>query len=222
MNFKYLKTLQPNLKVARMGCFISFLGSLPPGVINLLVLQLGLSQGWRFALYFALGAVLVEILCVWLILRGMTWLTNQKKFFRLLELASLFIIFLLAIEAGWAVFFPKIHHTSSGYLPIGWHPFLAGILFRMITPQMIPYWLGWNMTLLSRDVLKNTPIENRFYLSGIMVGTLSAYLVYVSLGNAATGTLVHLQIVVNWLIFIVLVLAVLAQSWKLRKSILLS
>ena len=52
------------LRVLVTGLFISFLGTLPLGTLNLAAMQISISDGIRPALYFALGALLVEIIYV--------------------------------------------------------------------------------------------------------------------------------------------------------------
>jgi len=51
-------------QIFMVGLIFSFLGSIPPGTINLSVMQLGLKKQMQGALLFTLAAVLVEFVCV--------------------------------------------------------------------------------------------------------------------------------------------------------------
>lgn len=56
--------------------FFSFIGSVPPGTLNLSVLQLGLERKINLAWRFALAAALIEYLYAWLALEFENRLTS--------------------------------------------------------------------------------------------------------------------------------------------------
>ncbi|HSB94394.1 MAG TPA: hypothetical protein VLC28_14825, partial [Flavitalea sp.] len=58
------------------GMFISFLGTLPLGTLNISAMQISVSDGIRPALLFAVGALLVEIIYVRISLVAMNWVTR--------------------------------------------------------------------------------------------------------------------------------------------------
>ena len=62
--------------------FISFLGTLPLGTLNVAAMQISVSDGIRPALYFSLGALLVEIIYVRISLVAMDWVQRQQRLFR--------------------------------------------------------------------------------------------------------------------------------------------
>jgi hypothetical protein len=53
------------------GLFISFLGTLPLGTLNIAAMQIAVSDGVAPALYFVLGALIIEIIYVRISLVGM-------------------------------------------------------------------------------------------------------------------------------------------------------
>src|SRR5688572_31214008 len=87
-----------SMKIFYWGMLISFLGSLPPGVINIAAIQISGKQGAGAAMIYASGSMLAEILVVRIALAGMSWLTRNQKFFKILEwmTAGMLIIFSVA------------------------------------------------------------------------------------------------------------------------------
>src|SRR4051812_48926477 len=81
------------------GMFISFLGTLPLGTLNISAMQISVSDGIRPALFFALGALLVEIIYVRVSLVAMKWVTIHKKLLHALEWGSIFVITALAVSS---------------------------------------------------------------------------------------------------------------------------
>ncbi|WP_315815821.1 hypothetical protein [Paraflavitalea speifideaquila] len=68
------------LRIFITGLFISFLGTLPLGTLNVAAMQLSVTDGLRPAFYFALGALLVEMVYVRLSLVAMDWVRKQKNY----------------------------------------------------------------------------------------------------------------------------------------------
>src|SRR5687767_8354768 len=77
--------MTPFMRIFYWGMLISFLGSLPPGIINIAAIQISGKQGAGAAMIYAGGSMLAEILVVRIALAGMSWLTRNQKFFRILE-----------------------------------------------------------------------------------------------------------------------------------------
>ena len=73
------------LRVFFTGMFISFLGSLPLGTLNVAVMQIAMTDGIRPAVLFSLGSLTSEIGYVTISLIAMEWVTRQKKLFKVLE-----------------------------------------------------------------------------------------------------------------------------------------
>ena len=87
------------LRIFFTGMFISFLGSLPLGTLNIAALQISVSDGLMPAFYFAIGALTAEIIYVRLSLIAMDWVQRQTKLFRLLEWVTLAIVVALAVSS---------------------------------------------------------------------------------------------------------------------------
>ena len=103
------------------GMFISFLGTLPLGTLNVSAMQISVSDGIRPALYFAFGALLVEIIYVRLALVAMNWVSQKKKLLFALEWVTLIVLAALSISSFYAAMQPVV--TSNPMLSNTVHRF---------------------------------------------------------------------------------------------------
>ena len=79
------------------GLFISFLGSLPLGTLNVAAMQIGIQESIKNALFFSAGSLLVEMVYVRLSLVGIDWVRKQVKLMKAMGWITLGIIVALAI-----------------------------------------------------------------------------------------------------------------------------
>src|SRR5215218_1416728 len=97
------------LRIFFTGLFISFLGSLPLGTLNIAAMQISISDGVIPAIKFACGSLLAEMIYVRLSLIAMDWVRHQQKLFRILEWLTLGIVVALAVSSFYAALHPSVH-----------------------------------------------------------------------------------------------------------------
>lgn len=159
------------------GMFISFLGTLPLGTLNISAMQISVSDGVRPAILFALGALLVEIIYVRVSLVAMNWVTRQKRVLRILEWATVVIITALAISSFIAAADPLV--KKNVILSNTIHRFWLGVMLSAVNPVQIPFWFGWSTALFTRKVLLPQSHYYNLYILGIGLGTLMGNLVFI-------------------------------------------
>jgi threonine/homoserine/homoserine lactone efflux protein len=146
----------PLTRIFLFGCWISFLGTLPLGTLNVFAAQLAVNEGVGPALWFSIGALLVEMCYVRLSLVAMDWVRRKREWFRALEWVTVCIVALLAIGSFRAAY----HAPENGSMVIGLgsHPgiyyLLAGALLSAVNPLQIPFWFGWSTVLCSKNILQ--------------------------------------------------------------------
>ena len=149
-------------KVFYWGLFISFLGTLPMGTLNVMAMQIAVQESILQAFYYSLGCIAVEIVYVRLSLVGISWLQKQKKIMKVMEWVTLGIIVALAVGSFWAA-------TKSGgggksaFLNNNMHRFLLGMMMSAVNPVQIPFWFGWSAVLFSKKILE--PKNSQYNLS---------------------------------------------------------
>jgi len=204
------------LRIFITGLFISFLGTLPLGTLNIAAMQISVSDGIRPALYFACGVLLVEIIYVRISLVAMDWVRKQQRLFRILEWATLFIILALAIASFVAAADPG--ETKNVILSNSMHRFLLGLMMSAINPMQIPFWFGWSTVLFTKKVL--LPQNNHYnsYIGGIGLGTFIGMCLFIFGGRFLVESLNAHQKMINWIIGGIFAVTALIQLWRMLRK----
>lgn len=203
-------------RVFTTGMFISFLGTLPLGSLNLAAMQISLSDGIRQGIYFALGAMLVEMIYVRVSLVAMDWVRKRKKLFRYLEWATVVIITALAVTSFIAAADPAIKKNVilSNTLPRFW----LGTAMSAINPVQIPFWFGWSAALFSKGVLLPRNDHYNLYIAGIGLGTFAGFACFIFGGRLLVDSLNANQSVVQWVIGSIFALTALIMLLRILRS----
>ncbi len=200
-------------KIFITGLFISFLGALPLGTLNIAAMQLSISDGIVPAFYFSAGVLLIEIIYVRISLVAMDWVRKQEKFFRWLEWITLLVIVALAISSFIAATDSNI--KKNLILSNTLHRFWLGVLMSAINPVQIPFWFGWSTVLLSKKILMPRNDHYNIYIFGIGFGTLMGHSLFILGGQLIVDKLNRNQSLLNWIIGGIFALTALIQFWKM-------
>jgi threonine/homoserine/homoserine lactone efflux protein len=151
------------------GFAISFLGSIPPGSLNVTIIQLGLEHRMNVAWRFALAAALVEYPYAWVAVRFADMITSSPAVTRNLQLISAVVLLILGIvnlrAAG------KVTRLYSRFHASG---FRRGVLLSILNPMALPFWISVTTYLKSVHVVRlQTSYEIHSYLFGVSLGGLS-------------------------------------------------
>lgn len=153
-----------------VGLAFSFVGSIPPGTINLSVMQLSLQGNLAAALRFALAAALVEYPYAWIAVEFEDLITSNVGITTNFQLISALVMILIGIAALWMQ-----GKESRGILKTMQESgFRKGVLISIFNPLAIPFWIGvtaylryeqWIALRGNSDVL--------LYVLGISIGTFA-------------------------------------------------
>ena len=207
--------MPPLLKIAFTGMIISFLGTLPLGTLNVAAMQISLSDGIRPALYFSLGALLVEVGYVRVSLVAMDWVRTHKKIFVFLEWLTLLIIIALAISSFIAA--ASAHAAKNVILSNTMHRFGLGMAMSAVNPMQIPFWFGWSTVLFSRKALLPRKDHYNAYIAGIGTGTFIGHCIFIFGGRLIVDLLNANQKVMQWIIGGIFALTALIQLWRILR-----
>ncbi|MDX2048925.1 MAG: LysE family transporter [Chitinophagaceae bacterium] len=204
------------LRIFFTGMFISFLGTLPLGTLNVSAMQISVSDGIRPAFYFATGALLIEVGYVRLSLVAMDWIRKHKKLFRALEWITLLIIVALAISSFIAA--AKSTEAKNPILSNTIHRFWLGAAMSAVNPLQIPFWFGWSSVLFNRKVLLPRSGHYNSYIAGIGTGTLIGSSVFIFGGKLLVDNLNANQKIIQWIIGGIFAATALIQFWKMMSK----
>lgn len=204
------------LRIFITGLTISFLGTLPLGTLNIAAMQIAISDGIRPALYFVVGALLVEVVYVRVSLVAMNWVFRHKKLFRWLEWISIVIILALAVSSFVAAADPQV--KKNVLLSGGMHRFWLGVVMSAFNPVQIPFWFGWSTVLFTKNILRHTNNNYNIYITGIGFGTLMGNLVFIFGGRLIVDVLNTNQKILHWIIGGVFLLTAIIMIIKVVKK----
>lgn len=161
-----------------VGFVCSYLGSIPPGVINISVLQYGLHGHQKLGLRFGLAASLVEFVYAAGTVRFHLFLAQHETFTENFELISAIVLVTLGI-----VSLANSHRAPSAKATAeSPRAFRKGLLIGLANPIVIPFWLGVTAYLQSHNIIVISGYDLFVYVAGISAGTfmLMATVVYLS------------------------------------------
>ncbi len=193
--------------------FISFLGTLPLGTLNIAAMQISISDGVRPAIYFALGALLVEVIYVRISLVAMDWVRKRKRLFQWFEWLTVLIISALAISSFIAAADPE--EKKNVLLSYSFHRFWLGVVLSALNPVQIPFWFGWSTALFTKKILQPKNSHYNMYILGIGVGTFVGNLVFIYGGRLIVDSLNNNQHIVQYVIGTIFAITALLMLWKL-------
>ena len=204
------------LRILITGLTISFLGTLPLGTLNIAAMQISVTDGIRPAMYFVLGALIVEVIYVRVSLVAMSWVLAHKRLFRWLEWVSIAIILALAVSSFVAAADPVV--KKNVILSSGIHRFWLGVIMSALNPVQIPFWFGWSTVLLTKRVVQHRNSHYNFYIIGIGIGTFIGNLIFIFGGRFIVDVLNANQKILHLIIGIIFLLTAVILTVKVIKK----
>jgi len=204
------------LRIFFTGLMISFLGTLPLGTLNIAAMQISVSDGIRPAIYFILGALIIEMIYVRVSLVAMNWVLKQKGLFRFLEWITLLVLVALSVSSFIAAADPRVQKNIllSNHV----HRFWLGMIMSAVNPVQIPFWFGWSTVLFSRNILEHKASHFNMYIGGIGFGTLIGNMVFILGGRLIVDRLNANQQMLQYIIASVFAITALILLWKMLKK----
>jgi len=158
----------------------SFIGSIPPGTINLTVIQLGLESRLRTAIRFSIAASLVEYPYAWIAVKFESVITSTPFILQNIHLIGAIIMIVIGMVNLWpASKTPSINKEKFNQSGYG-----RGLVLGLLNPLAIPYWIAITAYLKSqRWIDTSSPYQLHLYLLGVVGGALLLLVVFAYLGK---------------------------------------
>jgi threonine/homoserine/homoserine lactone efflux protein len=164
------------LYVFFLGFIFSFIGSIPPGTLNVSILQMALQGKTASATRFAFAVAIVEYPYAWIGVQFQYWLTSSPMVVENFELIAAVVMTALGIfnllptkqSTGFAKKF-----SESG--------FRRGLALSILNPMAIPYWMGFTAYIKAQGWvnLSSTSLLHTYVL-GTSVGALALLILVIS------------------------------------------
>ncbi len=169
------------LQTFLVAFIISYLGSIPPGMANVSVMQMAINKHRRAAIFFAISATAVEFVYAGLTVKFQIFLhesTQLEGYFHLITGIALIIVGYLNLRSR-----SKSENVKSREFVRGREGFQKGIILGLVNPMTIPFWLVVTSYLRNHElvILKGTAYW--MYLGGLSAGTFVLLLTVLWLGG---------------------------------------
>ncbi|MEM8895234.1 MAG: LysE family transporter [Bacteroidota bacterium] len=156
------------LAVLIIALVVSYIGSIPPGTLNLTVIQLGIKGHRSAALSFAVASALVEFFYAGAAVLAQQYFMSNPDLARHFELITAVVLFIIGVIN---LTYRKKGEESKISIS-GKSGFWQGFALSCVNPMAIPFWLTVTAALQSAGWITITSFNLVFYLLGISLGTL--------------------------------------------------
>ncbi|MBK9014476.1 MAG: LysE family transporter [Saprospiraceae bacterium] len=160
---------------------LSFIGSLPFGMINMTVAHAAIRKGMQAAIFTAFGAAIVELIQVFVALK-FTWLFAENPGVeRIFQIIATVVFF-----AGGIYFFffakSKPDVSETDVKPSKRGDFFRGMFISSLNLMVIPYWIFYATLLTTNDLMVHDNPHVIVFSFGTMFGTFTLLVLYAFLG----------------------------------------
>lgn len=154
--------------------FFSFIGTIPPGTLNLSMIQMGLAHRVRQAWRFSLASSVVEYFYAWAAVEFESFITSSPAVIENFELITAVVMLALGGVSLYTAKNPSpmVERFNESGLRKG---FILGIL----NPMALPFWFAMTAYIRSqRWVTLDTNTELHAYLLGVALGGFALMMVF--------------------------------------------
>lgn len=164
-----------------LGFFISLLGTLPLGYLNVIGLQILLEKGNWATASFIFGIVAVEFFVLKIAAFGAKWMVEQKKLLLFID------IFTIVFFSGIAFYFffniGNQKNFSLLQLQLIQFPFVLGMVLNSLNFMQWPYWSGIYLYLFRTEKIEPKTNQNNIFIMGALIGTFTGMMLFAQTGN---------------------------------------
>ncbi len=197
------------------GLWWSYVFSLPPGIINLSVLDATVKKGLKYGIYLALAACIVEFLQSFLGAKFTAFFLESPRLAFAINIAIIPVFLFLGIN-----YFRKAYriykNKKNNVVPIETKKrvgsFGKGLIVGLLNPIAIPFFIVLATKTKDEGLLKDTWPSILIYVAGTTVGTFLAFFTYGILSKFIAKRLQAIRFWLDIIIGVVFSILVINQS----------
>ena len=163
--------------------FFSFIGTIPPGTLNLTIIQLGLAHKLSAAWRFALAAAIIEYPYAWLAVEFESLITASPVITENFQLVTAAVMIILGAVSLWSARKPSAlvaRFNESG--------FRRGLVLSILNPMALPFWVAMTAYIRSQGWTDlSDKMEVHSYLLGVALGSLCLLILLAYLAKTAVS-----------------------------------
>lgn len=203
-----------------LGFFISLMGTLPLGYLNVIGLQILLEKGNLAITSFIFGIVAIESFVLKIAAYGAKWLVEQKKLLLFIDIFT--IVFFSSIAIYFYFNIGNEKNFSLSQLQLIQSPFVLGLALSSLNFMQWPYWSGMYLYLFKTKKIKPKTNHNNIFIMGALLGTFAGMMIFAQTGNyflidkkAAIGK--YLNVIFTFIFLGLALIQFINLFWKRRK-----
>ncbi|MEO5975602.1 MAG: LysE family transporter [Chryseolinea sp.] len=153
--------------------FFSFIGTIPPGTLNINILQLGLERKISLAWRFAIAASIVEYPYAWIAIKFEGLITSTPLILENIQLITAVVMIILGVLT--LISARKPSKLSEKFNNSG---FRRGLILSIINPLALPFWIGTTAYVEGQQWINlDNPWRLHSYLLGVSLGALTLFMI---------------------------------------------
>lgn len=167
--------------------FFSFIGTIPPGTLNINILQLGLEKKIGLAWRFAIAASIVEYPYAFIAVKFERLITTSPFILSNLRLLTAVVMISLGIFSLWSARKPS--KLAERFQRSG---FRRGLILSILNPLALPFWIATTAYLNSQDWINlDGQLYLHAYLFGVSLGALALFMTIAYLARLVMTSIVE-------------------------------
>lgn len=196
------------LIIIALAIFVTMIGALPFGLVNLSVLDISYRKGQSAAMNLSLGATFIEVVY------GLTALVAGGLIGQFIKDHQFVRILVLSVPAVAGLYFLLKRNHSEEKKTADRPCFLRGMLLNLVSVQVLLYWLFAMTYLVAIREFNYTLVTVVLFAAGIWLGKMGVLWLYAAFSKDIYKRMGFLSRNINRVIGFVLLVTVIIQIIK--------
>jgi threonine/homoserine/homoserine lactone efflux protein len=155
-----------------IGVFANFIGYIPPGNINLTLVQITVNRGLKQAVMFMISFSCVEFFFTYFIMHAAKWLSGQVRLDTVIDWVMV-VLFGVLGTITW------IHRKKPPETNYSEHESIKyGILLGFLNPMQVPFWMITGTYLITHQWILDGRLALVIFSIGAAAGSFLALFLY--------------------------------------------
>lgn len=165
-----------------IGFLVSFLGTLPPGTINIEAIRLGMQQSVSVALRFIMATLIAEFVYTLIAIHFSGYLMSFPRLEFYITLLTVPVFLIIGISYFYIKPAPPVQMEVAS---TGYSVFWKGLVLGAVNPLQVPFWLTWASYFLSLGWIKQDGLLLSVMTLGALLGSLTMLFLMARFGSAS-------------------------------------
>jgi threonine/homoserine/homoserine lactone efflux protein len=160
-----------------LGLIANFIGYIPPGNINLTLVQLTINRGLKQALHFIISFSCVEFFFTYFIMHAAKWLSAQVRLDTIIDYVMV-ILFGVLGTITWIhrKKMPKENYSERDSIKYG-------ILLGFLNPMQVPFWMVTGTYMITHEWILTGRFDLVIFSLGSACGAFLCLFIYSKFGK---------------------------------------